>query len=281
MDEIKRTTSIPSHEEILEAVNAHRQAVKDLGNHKLADALDLTKRHGGKVAVTTIAGIGSLTGLASTTGEFNSAPIASHNSITLSADKSPSEKIQTSEVQPETFTIPDKNTPKGFEIWNISSDVVGKSGFKANDYDYMVNGTDLAGVGQAIYDAEQNTNINGLFMLSHMAVESNWGKSEFAKTRNNFWGLGAYTTDPNHAFTFKSTKDCLDYYTNLLSTDYLKENGKWYGGGTTVHDVFVHYSTSDTPANEIAGIAEDETIVNIINHFTAKLKKENISKVAN
>jgi hypothetical protein len=179
------------------------------------------------------------------------------------------------------YIIPPENTPKGYDNWDISSSILGHSGFTAADYDNMVAGTGLAGVGAAIAQAEQDTNINGLFILAHMAVESEWGRSNFAKTRDNYWGLGAYTDDPDHAFYFQSVNECLKYYTDLLIGSYLAPQDEYYGGGTTVHKIFIHYSTSDSSSQEQTDLAEDETITGIINNdFLTAAKKAGAQAVA-
>ena len=168
------------------------------------------------------------------------------------------------------YTIPAENAPTVFEQWNISSEVKGKSGFSAADYNKVLEGTALAGEGEAVAAVEAKYNINGLFIIAHQAVESEWGKSYFARTRNNYFGIGAYTDNPDHAFYYSSPQACLDAYATLLADSYLQP-GQTYYAGTSVHGIFVHYSTSDTPYNEIHGIAEDETIVGIINKFISTL----------
>lgn len=56
-------------------------------------------------------------------------------------------------------------------------------------------------------------------LASQFAAESQRGQSRFARERNNYLGLGAYTEDPGKAISFDSPEASMDYYLNLISTD--------------------------------------------------------------
>jgi len=56
-------------------------------------------------------------------------------------------------------------------------------------------------------------------IVSQAALESGRGQSEFARKRNNYFGLGAYTENPNNAFSFDHPLDSLKYYIKTISTD--------------------------------------------------------------
>lgn len=57
-------------------------------------------------------------------------------------------------------------------------------------------------------------------VIRQKALESDFGRSNFAKERNNFGGIGAYDSDPNKAFSFDDIEDYLDYYFNLVEKRY-------------------------------------------------------------
>lgn len=53
-------------------------------------------------------------------------------------------------------------------------------------------------------------------IIRQKALESDFGRSQFATERNNFGGIGAYDSDPNQAFNFKDIQDYLDYYFKMV-----------------------------------------------------------------
>lgn len=53
-------------------------------------------------------------------------------------------------------------------------------------------------------------------LIKQKALESGFGTSRFAKERNNFGGIGAYTENPEAAFTFESPQDYLQAYFDLI-----------------------------------------------------------------
>jgi len=56
-------------------------------------------------------------------------------------------------------------------------------------------------------------------LVSQFAAESERGQSRFARERNNYLGLGAYTSDPGKAIRFDSPEASMDYYLDLISKD--------------------------------------------------------------
>ncbi|MDR1183811.1 MAG: RICIN domain-containing protein [Coriobacteriales bacterium] len=76
------------------------------------------------------------------------------------------------------------------------------------------------GRGQSFVDAAKKYGINEVYFLAHANLESNWGTSNFAKgsyydghklsdgktypagTYYNFWGIGAYDSNPNYAIDY-------------------------------------------------------------------------------
>lgn len=57
-------------------------------------------------------------------------------------------------------------------------------------------------------------------VIRQKALESNFGRSNFATERNNFGGIGAYDSNPNSAFNFKDIQDYLDYYFKMVEKRY-------------------------------------------------------------
>jgi hypothetical protein len=55
--------------------------------------------------------------------------------------------------------------------------------------------------------------------VSQMAAESERGKSNFAKERNNYFGMGAYDSNPDNAFKYDSPEASMDAYLDLIEKD--------------------------------------------------------------
>lgn len=55
--------------------------------------------------------------------------------------------------------------------------------------------------------------------VSQVAAESGRGTSNFAKTRNNWFGLGAFDNDLNNTWKFKDPRESTDAYFNVMETD--------------------------------------------------------------
>lgn len=67
----------------------------------------------------------------------------------------------------------------------IDMDLRTKSNLTADDYNAMLAGTNLEGIGAALEQAEQQYNINGLYLLGLCCLESGYGTSGYAVNRNN------------------------------------------------------------------------------------------------
>lgn len=154
-------------------------------------------------------------------------------------------------------------------MYNINSSVLQESGYTAAQLQAAAKAV-RSDCGfsdfQAFVDAEKHYGINALFALAHAAVESAWGTSTYAKTRNNLFGFNAVDSNSNEASNYGSQAAAVDYYAHFLKEIYLTApNGQTYLGikvgrdyhGTTMHDVFEDYSTShDTEASTIAGVMD-------------------------
>jgi flagellum-specific peptidoglycan hydrolase FlgJ len=70
-------------------------------------------------------------------------------------------------------------------------------------------------------------------LVKQKALESAFGTSQFAKERNNFGGIGAYDSNPNSAFSFKSPAEYFDYYDKMIQKRFpnaykVRDNPKKY-----------------------------------------------------
>lgn len=107
-----------------------------------------------------------------------------------------------------------------------------RSGLTPAELDQVLSDTPFAGLGSAFYEAEQTYGVNALALISIAALESGWGRSEYALVRNNLFGYGAYTHDPDQAVHFDSWYDSIQAAARTLAEDYLHPEGRYYQGGT-------------------------------------------------
>lgn len=108
---------------------------------------------------------------------------------------------------------------------------------------------------QALVDAENQYDLNALFILAHADVESAHGTSNYAVSRNNLFGFNAVDSDPDLASTYSSQAVSVHDYADFLSKYYLYEHQTYWGGAATPHGIFVHYSSShDAEANSVVNI---------------------------
>lgn len=59
------------------------------------------------------------------------------------------------------------------------------SNVEANEYDIMLSGTNLEGIGVALEKAEREFGVNGLYLMGLCCLESGYGTSGYAVNRNN------------------------------------------------------------------------------------------------
>lgn len=69
--------------------------------------------------------------------------------------------------------------------FNINSDLRKPSNLIAEEYNKMLENTNLYGLGIAFEQAEKTYNINGLYLLGLACLESGYGTSGYAVERNN------------------------------------------------------------------------------------------------
>lgn len=67
----------------------------------------------------------------------------------------------------------------------INSDLRKTSNLTAEEYNKMLEGTNLYGIGSALEQAEKLHSVNGLYLLGLCCLESGYGTSGYAVNRNN------------------------------------------------------------------------------------------------
>lgn len=112
------------------------------------------------------------------------------------------------------------------------------------------------------YYAEQQYNVNGVFLASVAIHESNWGTSAMAQNKKNLFGYGAYDRDPSgNAYSFASYSEGIDLLARVFVKYYLNPKGTTiYNGetatgshynGNTLTSVNTKYATDKNWANSV------------------------------
>ena len=93
-----------------------------------------------------------------------------------------------------------------------------------------IKGSRLAGKGAIFKEAEERYQINALYLIAQSALESSWGRSEIAKDKNNFFGIGAYDTTPyDSAKSFDDVDKGILAAAKWIRENYI-DNGRTYLG---------------------------------------------------
>ena len=141
-----------------------------------------------------------------------------------------------------------------------------KTNYTAAELDSVINATVndstsvMNNIGQALIDAQNKYGVNALLIAGVAANESNWGKSNIAKTKNNLFGIEAYDSDPDHAKTFESPKACIDRFAGrYISKGYLDAatDARYFGGslGDKASGVNVKWASDPYWGEKAANIA--------------------------
>ena len=115
----------------------------------------------------------------------------------------------------------------GFKLENpfLFKDLTEATNYSDEDLDKVfsllnIDNSLLENKGATFKEAEEHYHINALYLLAHSALESDWGRSNIAKDKNNFFGITAYDTTP-----YLSAKTFDDVDKGILgATKWIKEN---------------------------------------------------------
>ena len=136
---------------------------------------------------------------------------------------------------------------------SFNMDLRKRSKYTAKDYNVMLKGTNLEGLGTSFKKCD-DIGVNSLFMIALACHESNYGKSFLSINKNNLFGFKAYDREPyNSAKYFSSKEECIEYVANYIYNNYLSENGIYFNG-YTISSINIKYATDKTWANKIYDI---------------------------
>lgn len=146
-------------------------------------------------------------------------------------------------------TLPSRG---GHQYTATTMPLLSPSGFSPARFERAFAGTALAGIGEALVEAEQATGINALILAAICAHESGWGRSRLAQDKNNLAGLGAFDgSEYSSGITFDSRAASVMFLADLLATKYCP-GGCYYGGSHDLRGIGVKYASDPAWAVKVA-----------------------------
>ena len=118
----------------------------------------------------------------------------------------------------------------------------------------------LRNQGDNLIKVQNKYGINALLELSFANLESAYGTSWYALNRNNLFGIAAYDSDPDNAYSFSSPGKCIEEHAyRHLSRGYFDADSdfRYYGTapGNKKIGVNVKYASDPYHGEKIGGIA--------------------------
>lgn len=116
----------------------------------------------------------------------------------------------------------------------------------------MKGTTPFKGKGQVFIDAAKQSGLDPIYILSHAALESSWGKKDMS---HNYFGIGAYDNDPLNGHNYGNNS-----FENGIINGAIWISEKYYDKGQTTlysmryNDGKHEYCTSSTWAPDISSI---------------------------
>ena len=92
--------------------------------------------------------------------------------------------------------------------------------------------------------AEELYGVNACYLAAIAALESGWGRYQFRE--NNLFGFGRKS--------FDTLEECIYYVAEFLATEYLSEDGRYFGGGYSLYHVNKYYNGSDEWYESVSSI---------------------------
>ena len=122
------------------------------------------------------------------------------------------------------------------------------SGLSAGDFEALMPEA-FQGYGGIFYDSEQNYGINGIFLLAVIRLESGNGESWLSQNSNNVAG----NKGEDGYLSFDVLSEGIVYAASNLGENYLREDGKFYSGGT-LEDIARVYCPGGNWASQVKNL---------------------------
>jgi hypothetical protein len=129
---------------------------------------------------------------------------------------------------------------------DVSKDLTEKTNMTPEMMEALLPG-DLAGIGEALSEGEEQTGINALFILAIIRLESGNGSSYLARSQNNLGGIKG----GDGYRTFESKQACVTYMFDLLNRLYISQ------GRSTISAVGEKYCESGGWAGKVSSMMDE------------------------
>ena len=133
-------------------------------------------------------------------------------------------------------------------------------GLTVEDMDKIIayyNATAFKGHGEAFIKAGKITGLNPIYIFAHAAIESGYGTSYLARNRHNYYGIAAFDSDPNAAYSMGSNMD----EGIINGAIWIKEH-YYDDGDVTLYQMHSTYASSPKWAKDISQVAN--TAINVL-----------------
>lgn len=137
--------------------------------------------------------------------------------------------------------------------------------YSANELVNMINAktstsSKLYNTGSTFVSYQNTYGVNALLMASAAAVESGWGTSGIAQSKNNLFGLNAVDSSPGESANYySSVTQCIkDFAETYMSKRYLRAGYTYYNGGflgNKASGINVRYASDPYWGEKIAAVA--------------------------
>ena len=105
----------------------------------------------------------------------------------------------------------------------LSTSPVTASNLEPGDVAELLKDSKLSGIEDAVIEVEDTFGINALFTLSVAMLESGHGTSQFAKEKNNLFGMNANDMSPTDAFGYESMDESVLDFGERISKYYIEQ----------------------------------------------------------
>ncbi len=112
----------------------------------------------------------------------------------------------------------------------------------------------MTGLGQTFMNSQNTYGVDANYLVSHAILESYWGKSQIAQTKNNLFGYGAYDSAPGQdAGLFPSEEYAILFQGWEVRNNYLTPGSNLYVS-PTLKGMNVNYATDPQWASSIGSL---------------------------
>jgi beta-N-acetylglucosaminidase len=126
---------------------------------------------------------------------------------------------------------------------------------------YRRTNSPFLGNGALFIEIANSTGMDPVYIIAHAANESGWGNSNYAVNRGNYFGIGAFDSNPDAAYTFTTSSTNSNFHPEglLQGVQWIKKNYYDYGQTT----LYLYNNPPDGWHNYSTG--NWDTVISIMN----------------